>query len=96
MFQIKHYNLPHEGIIPGARGHKKQVISAGTKVYCIVHGTLIFWCAYLKEDSALKVMKGLTDTVEGRNRRTIKLDVLLAWNFKDAIPRRIHRENSIT
>lgn len=95
MFQIKRYTLPHDGVIPGARGHKKIIVLAGTKVYCIVYGTLIFWCAYLNEQSAIDVMKGLTDTVQGRARRTIALPVLLAWNFKDRIPKRIHREKEV-
>ena len=92
IFQIKQYLLPHDGVIPGAAGHKKIVVPRGTKVYCIVYGTKVFWCAFLKETSALHVAKGLEDCVEGRAKRTIELNTLLAWNFKDAIPKRVHRE----
>ena len=95
IFQIKSYRLPHEGIIPGARGHKKVVIPEGTKVFCIVYGTKIFWAAYLDEPTAVKVAKSLEDTVEGRNKRTISLETLVAWNFKDAIPKRISRPKNM-
>ncbi len=94
MLQIKHYRLPHTGIIPGARGHKKIEVAAGTKVYCIVYGTKIFWCAYLTEKSAVKCMSGLIETTNPTARRHIDLETLIAWNFKDAIPKRIHREKA--
>jgi len=90
-FQLKHYLLPHDGLIPGARGHKKRVIPAGTKVYCIVYGTQIFWAAYLDESQALATMAGLQASVNGTARRNIDLNTMLAWNFKHSIPRRIAR-----
>jgi hypothetical protein len=92
MFQIKLYRLPHEGVIPGARGHKKRVIPAGTKVYCIAYGTLIYWCAYLKEDQALRVLQGLTATVTKGARRYIPIETLVEWNFSWNMPRRICRD----
>ncbi len=91
LFQVKSHILPHEGIIPGARGHKKITVPRGTTVYCIAHGTRLFWAAYLDEPTATKVARNLTDTVEGRSRRPIPLDTLLTWNFKTAIPSRISR-----
>lgn len=94
MFQIKHYRLPHEGIIPGARGHKKIVIPRGEKVWCIVYGTKIFWCAYLNDGTAKGVAESLRKTVTGEAKRQIPLPTLLAWNFRDAIPTRIHREGT--
>lgn len=92
MLQLKQYTLPHNGVIPGARGHKKIIVPAGTKVYCIVYGTLIFWCAYLRKASAMQCLKGITDTIEGRTKRTIDINTLVQWNFHDRIPTRIHRE----
>lgn len=91
MFQVKHYMLPHEGVIPGARGHRKVTIPIGTKVYCIVHGTLIYWCAYLSEADAMQCKVGLEACVLGKAKQTIPLATLVAWNFKDAIPRRVCR-----
>lgn len=91
MFQIKRYTLPHDGIIPGARGHKKVIVPAGTKVHCIVYGTMIYWAAYLNEEQALTCLRGLEETISGKARRTIKLDTLVAWNFKDRVPTRIVR-----
>lgn len=90
-FQVKRYTLPHDGIIPGARGHKKIVIPRGTKVHCIAYGTKLFWAAYLDEPTALRVAASLDDTASGRSKRSIALDTLVAWNFKDAIPTRISR-----
>jgi hypothetical protein len=91
MFQLKHYMLPHNGVMPGARGLKKVVIPAGTKVWCIVYGTKIYWCAYLHLADASRALQGLKDTASGEARHTIALDALIAWNFKDAIPKRIYR-----
>ena len=90
-FQIKHYMLPKDGNIPGARGHKKQVIPRGTKIYCIVYGTKIYWAAYLNEAQAIECVKGLTKTVDGEYKRSIDLKTLVEWNFKDTIPTRIVR-----
>jgi hypothetical protein len=90
-FHLKPYALPHDGVIPGARGHKKQVIPAGTKVYCIVYGTKIYWAAYLDEQQALRCMNNLQASVNGQARRNIELNTMVAWNFKDAIPRRVVR-----
>lgn len=90
-FQLKHYILPHDGIIPGARGHKKIVVPQGYKVYCIVHGTKIFHAAYLNEGQALEVMKNLQLSVDGKARRNIDLRTMVAWNFKSSIPIKIVR-----
>lgn len=84
MFQIKHYRLPHEGVIPGARGHKKIVIPRGEKVFCIVYGTKIYWAAYLNEAQAIQSLENLK-----KNKLDIK--TLVEWNFKDAIPVRVAR-----
>jgi hypothetical protein len=90
-FQIKQYMLPHDGSMPGARGHKKVVVPRGTKVYCIVYGTLIYWCTYLHMQDAIVAMHGLEGTVNGKYKRTIDLQSLLAWNFKSSIPKRVFR-----
>lgn len=94
-FQLKHYILPHDGIIPGARGHKKILVPTGTKVYCIVYGTKIYWCAYLHEAQAIKCMAGLEATIQSSARRHIELGTLIAWNFKYTIPRRVAREPTL-
>jgi hypothetical protein len=91
MFQIKHYLLPHDGVMPGARGLKKVVVPKGTRVYCIVYGTLVYWCTFLHEAEAIRAKQGLEDTVNGLNKRTIDLNSLLAWNFKSSIPKRVFR-----
>jgi hypothetical protein len=88
LFQLKHYALPHDGIIPGARGHKKQIIPAGTKVWCIVYGTLMYRAVYQDEQHALKVMQELQNTAEGKARRT-----MLEWNFSSRFPKRVVREH---
>lgn len=90
--QLKHFMLPHDGVIPGARGYKKQIIPKGTKVYCIVYGTKIYWCAYTNEVHAMTVMGNLQASVNGNARRNIDLQTLIAWNFQSAIPKRIARE----
>ena len=91
VFHLKHYMLPHNGVMPGARGLKKVIVPAGTKVWCIVYGTKVYWCAYLHLSDAEKCLQGLKETVWGQGKRTIDLDTLLAWNFKDAMPKRIYR-----
>ncbi len=91
-FRIRTFLLPHEGIIPGAAGHKKIVVPKGTRVYCIVYGTLIYWCAYLNEEQASKCMRGLEASTDVHARRYIPLETLLTWNFGRGIPRRICRE----
>ena len=91
-FQLKHYMLPHDGVIPGARGHKKQIIPRGTKVYCIVYGTKIYWCAYTDERHAMQVLDNLQASVDGKARRNIELQTMVEWNFSTKIPKRIARE----
>ncbi len=91
MLQLKHYMLPHQGVIPGARGHKKQTVPAGTKVWCIVYGTLVFWCAYLDEQQAAKVLLALQASIDGKAKRNINLETMLAWNFRRSIRKRIGR-----
>ena len=93
MLQLKRYLLPHDGIIPGARGHKKQIIPKGTKVWCIVYGTLVYWCCYTDEAHATVVMNNLQASIDGKARRNIDLRNMLAWNFKDSIPKRVAREH---
>lgn len=58
-FQLKNYVLPHDGQMPGAGPYKKVVVPKGTKVYCIVYGTKIYWCAFLHEADALRCLNGL-------------------------------------
>lgn len=97
LFQLRRVKLPHDGVIPGAAGHKKIVVPKGTEVFCItpcVDHVRMFWCAYLKEESAQTVLEGLTKTVNGPSRRRIDYPTLLAWNFKYQIPVRIHRERA--
>ena len=83
-FQIRPHTLPYDGAIPGAPGHKKIVVPSGTTIYCIKYHTKFYWCGYLDEEQAAKALIGL----ESNN---IPLDVLVAWNFKAAIPKRIAR-----
>jgi hypothetical protein len=95
-FEVKAYPLPHDGIIPGARGHKKIVIPRGTQIYCITYQDRKFWCGYLKEDSAKEVANNLENSLNPDARRHIPLETLVAWNFKSKIPLRIHREKALT
>lgn len=85
-FQIKHYLLPHDGVMPGARGHKKVTIPRGTRVYCIVYGTKIYWCTFLHMQDAMVCLQGLEKTLE-----FTPIDTLVAWNFKFSIPKRVFR-----
>ena len=89
MFQIKHYLLPHDGLMPGARGYKKVTIPKGTRVYCIVYGTLVYWCTFLHMQDAMVCLKGLEHTVY--TRKTIDINSLLSWNFRHSIPKRVFR-----
>lgn len=93
-FTVKALTLPHNGIIPGARGHKKIVVPEGTRVYCIVHDHRFFWAAYLDEPTALQVAASLDDTADGRSKRPISLATLLDWNFRYSFPTRICRPAS--
>lgn len=87
------HTLPHDGIIPGARGRKKQIIPRGTQVWCIVHERRHFyWACYTNQEHAAMVLKNLQDCAEGRARRSIPLHTLLAWNFKRSVPTRVCRE----
>ena len=90
-FVIKECCLPHPGVIPGARWHKKIVIPEGETVYCIVYGMRFFWAVYLDKEQAEKAMQGLEDTVSGKARRKIDLPNLVAWNFKSEFPKRVVR-----
>lgn len=91
MFDVKSRRLPHAGVIPGARGHKKIVIPKGTTVWCVEYGGMFFWAAYLDEQSAITVAESLQATIQPSARRHIPLGTLLAWNFKLTIPVRISR-----
>lgn len=92
MFTLIRKSLPHDGIMPGARGLKKVVVPKGTSVFCIMYKDKNYWCAYLKSESAIKCMEGLLATTEGTARRQIDIDTLVAWNFKYEVPKRIFRE----
>jgi hypothetical protein len=91
MFSVTQTKLPHDGVIPGARGHKKQIISTGTAVWVIKHGRLFYWAVYLTEYQAQKCAHGLAAYVNGLTRRKIELHTLLAFNFKYDFPKRVVR-----
>lgn len=88
---LKQYTLPHPGIIWGARGHKKQIIPAGTEVWCIVYGPKIYGYAYLHKVDAEHCKEGLVNSTNGVGRRQMPLETLIAWNFKSTIPNRVSR-----
>lgn len=90
-FKVVPVLLPHQGIIPGARGHKKITIPRGTKVFAIQHIVRYFHTVYLSETEANTVRESLEDTVEGRTKRQIPLRTMLEWNFKLAIPTHVCR-----
>lgn len=94
MMEIRLKRLPHDGIIPGARGHKKIVIPKGTAVYVIMCGSVMFWCAYLNEASAQKCLDGLRKSLDSSYRRHIPLSTMLAFNFQHGVPARVHREKA--
>lgn len=89
--QVLKLRLPHQGTIPGARGHKKISVPTGTEVYCIVHSGRFYWCAYLDEAAAQECMTNLLAQTHEQARRHIPLATLLAWNFHFTIPQRIAR-----
>lgn len=91
-FHVKHLMLPHKGNSPGARGHKKIEYPAGTKVYAIVYGTLMFHSVYLSEQQAMTVANNLEKVTLPDARRHIPLNTLLAWNFKSKFPTRVVRK----
>lgn len=98
-FTIERLLLPHVGIIPGARGHKKVEVAKGTHVYCITYGSRLYWSAYLSESQAIECLTELEEVVNGtglrrgrrRKVRQIPLDTLVAWNFTWKFPVRICR-----
>jgi len=90
-FTIKRYTLSHHGVIPGARGHKKEIVPVGTEVFCITYGRQVFWCAYQNLEMAEACMDGLEASLDGRAKRQIPLDTMIAWNFKPTIPSRVAR-----
>jgi len=91
MFQVEHKPLPHQGVIPGARGHKKVLVPQGTKVWVITYGRLMFWAAYQTEAQAKTCRDNLQASVDGKARRNIPLQTMLAWNFKGQFPTRVVR-----
>lgn len=91
-FQIKQYRLPHEGVIPGAAGHKKIVIPRGTIVFCIMYERKFYDYAYLDEHVAEECRKRLEATVDGTARRHFDLETMVAWNFKTRFPMRVARQ----
>lgn len=92
LLQLKHYRLPHPGLMPGSRGLKKVLIPAGTKVYCIAYGTKLYWCSYLHRSDAERSIQGLEATLT-RGHRPLTLETLIAWNFKGSFPKRVFRSN---
>lgn len=84
ILQLKSYFLPHDGKIWGSKAGKQQIIPAGTRIYCICYGTLLFCYGYLNEAQAMTVMEGLQGTVD-QNKNTV------AFNFFDKIPTSIAR-----
>jgi hypothetical protein len=91
MLRLKQCVLPHPGVIPGARGHKKQIIPAGTQVWCIVYHNKYYWAVYQTEEQAQMCLSNLLAIVEGRARRFTPLDTLVAWNFSTTFPKRVVR-----
>lgn len=87
-FQLKHLLLPHQGVMPGAAGHKRVLVPPGTKVWCITHGTLIYWASYLDEAQARCALENLTASAARRNH---PLQTLLEWNFSGRFPKRVVR-----
>lgn len=92
--EVRQRPLPRDGVIPGARGHKKIIVPKGTAVWVIEHRFLLFRCVYLNKEQADTCLKGLQDTVEGRTRRPMTLQTLLDWNFKQEFPTRVARPKS--
>lgn len=90
-FGIVEQHLREPGIIPGARGHKKEVIPVGTKVYCIMYGRKYFWCCYLNERQAIQCRNGLESNLLPSARRRLTLEQILDWNFRYSIPTRVAR-----
>jgi hypothetical protein len=92
IFDIKPFVLPHNGIIPGARGHKKQVIPAGTPVWCITYDEYMYWACYLNEEQALTVRSNLEDWIEREDK---SVSTVLVWNFKKSFPTRVARRKNV-
>lgn len=85
-FLVIQRRLPHPGIIPGARGHKKITIPAGEQVWCIQHLATrkLYWACYLNEQDAHRCADGLV-------KNDIPMESLIAWNFKFEFPKRVSR-----
>lgn len=94
--QVKIVKLPHPGIIPGARGHKRITISKGTTIYCIRDRDTghWFWCGYLSMASAIQSARNFVSATRPQARHQIPWDTLVAFNFKPFIPYRVAREKS--
>lgn len=90
-FTIRELKIPHDGIIPGAAGHKKVIVSRGTRIYVVCHGQKYFGCGYLYFAEALEVTKNFVATLDPSHKRHMPLETLIQWNFKCVIPTRIHR-----
>lgn len=93
IFQIEEIKLPHDGVIPGAAGHKKVIVPKGTRVYVIREpkSGKYFWCGYLYQHEALKCAQGFVETLDPNHKRHLTLDQIVIWNFKYVLPKRIHR-----
>lgn len=93
IFQVEEIKLPHDGVIPGAAGHKKITVPKGTRVYLIrePRSGKYFWCGYLYIKEALETAKSFVETIKPEHKRHIPLNTLIEWNFKGMIPKRIHR-----
>lgn len=90
-FVIQEVKLPHEGIVPGARGHKKIVYPKGTTIYVLKYQDKYFYCGYIYFKEILLVAKAFVQQIDPAYKRHIPLKTLIEWNFRRAIPSRIHR-----
>lgn len=90
-FTLEELKLPHNGIIPGAAGHKKVIVSKGTKVYAVKYERRYFTCVYLYKSEAEGVIRSFEETIKPDTRRHIPLTRLIEWNFRYSIPTRVNR-----
>lgn len=92
-FLVEARLLPHEGVMPGAAGHKKRTVPVGTEVFVILarSSRKLYWACYLDRDSAERAAKGLAANLEPGARHRMSLETLIAWNFKHEFPKRVVR-----
>ena len=101
-FEIVEKILHKEGLIRGGGGLKQIKVPPGTKIFCIAYHPprpidrgvqpRYFWSAYLNARQASVCMDGLEASIDGRAKRQMSLESMLAWNFKAQVPTRIARE----